>query len=81
MTIFRTVREHMKGRTVVVVAHDMRSVMDADYIIAQPGGLHLVRGGGAQTDAPAVRLIDALEQLEQGSPAGSASGWPSPGRC
>ena len=33
MTIFRTVREHMKGRTVVVVAHDMRSVMDADYII------------------------------------------------
>ena len=33
MTIFRTVREHMKNRTIVVVAHDMRSVMEADHII------------------------------------------------
>lgn len=33
MTIYRTVREHMKGRTIVVVAHDMRSVVDSDYII------------------------------------------------
>ena len=33
MTIYRTVREHMKGRTIVVVARDMRSVVDSDYII------------------------------------------------
>lgn len=33
MTIYHTVREHMKGRTIVVVAHDMRSVVDSDYII------------------------------------------------
>ena len=32
-TIFRNVRESLKGRTIVVVAHDMRSVVDADYII------------------------------------------------
>ena len=38
MTIFRTVREHMKGRTIVVVAHDMRSVMEADYIIVLNSG-------------------------------------------
>lgn len=38
MTIYRTVREHMKGRTVVVVAHDMRSVVDADYIIVLDHG-------------------------------------------
>lgn len=31
--IFRSVRESMKGRTIVVVAHDMRSVVDADHII------------------------------------------------
>lgn len=33
MTIFHTIREEMKGCTIVVVAHDMRSVMDADYIV------------------------------------------------
>ena len=38
MTIFRTVREHMKGRTIVVVAHDMRSVMEADHIIVLNNG-------------------------------------------
>lgn len=38
MTIFRTVREHMKGRTIVVVAHDMRSVMEADHIIVLNDG-------------------------------------------
>ena len=38
MTIFRTVREHMKGRTIVVVAHDMRSVMEADHIIVLNSG-------------------------------------------
>ena len=38
MTIFRTVREHMKGRTIVVVAHDMRTVMEADYIIVLNSG-------------------------------------------
>ena len=32
-TIFRRVREALRGRTIVVVAHDMRSVMDADYIV------------------------------------------------
>ena len=31
--IFRNVRESLKGRTIVVVAHDMRSVVDADCII------------------------------------------------
>lgn len=36
--IFRSVREHMKGRTIVVVAHDMRSVMDADQIIVLDHG-------------------------------------------
>lgn len=38
MTIFRTIREHMKGRTVVVVAHDMRTVMEADHIIVLNSG-------------------------------------------
>ena len=38
MTLFRTVREHMKGRTIVVVAHDMRTVMEADYIIVLNSG-------------------------------------------
>lgn len=38
MTIYRTVREHMKGRTIVVVAHDMRSVVDADYIVVLDHG-------------------------------------------
>ena len=38
MTIFRTVREHMKGRTIVVVAHDMRTVMEADHIIVLNSG-------------------------------------------
>lgn len=37
-TIFRTVREELKGRTIVVVAHDMRSVMDADYIVVLDHG-------------------------------------------
>ncbi len=32
-TIFRSVREALKGRTIVVVAHDMRSVVEADHII------------------------------------------------
>ena len=32
-TIFRNVRESLKGRTIVVVAHDMRSVVGADHII------------------------------------------------
>ena len=36
--IFRSVREHMKGRTIVVVAHDMRSVMEADHIIVLDHG-------------------------------------------
>lgn len=36
--IFRTVREELKGRTIVVVAHDMRSVMDADYIVVLDHG-------------------------------------------
>ena len=31
--IFRNVRESLRGRTIVVVAHDMRSVVDADHII------------------------------------------------
>ena len=38
MTIFRTIREHMKGRTVVVVAQDMRTVMEADHIIVLNSG-------------------------------------------
>lgn len=38
MAIYRTIREYMKGRTIVVVAHDMRSVMDADYIIVLTRG-------------------------------------------
>ena len=38
ITIYRTIREHMKGRTIVVVAHDMRSVMDADHIIVLNSG-------------------------------------------
>lgn len=38
MTIFRAVREHMKGRTIVVVAHDMRTVMEADHIIVLNSG-------------------------------------------
>lgn len=36
--IFRAVRKHMKGRTIVVVAHDMRSVMEADHIIVLDHG-------------------------------------------
>ena len=32
-TIFRNVRASLKGRTIVVVAHDMRSVIDADHIV------------------------------------------------
>ena len=32
-TIFRTIREQFAGRTVVVVAHDMRTVLDADFIV------------------------------------------------
>ena len=32
-TIFRSVRENLKGHTIVVVAHDMRSVVEADHII------------------------------------------------
>ena len=31
--IFRTVREELKGHTILVVAHDMRTVMDADLIV------------------------------------------------
>ena len=31
--IFRTVREELKGHTIIVVAHDMRTVMDADLIV------------------------------------------------
>lgn len=38
MTIYRTVREHMKGRTVVVVAHDMCTVAEADYIVVLKHG-------------------------------------------
>ena len=38
MSIFRAVREHMKGRTIVVVAHDMRTVMEADHIIVLNSG-------------------------------------------
>ena len=38
MTIYRTIREHMKGRTIVVVAHDMRTVMEADHIIVLNSG-------------------------------------------
>ncbi len=38
MTIFRAVREHLKGRTIVVVAHDMRTVMEADHIIVLNSG-------------------------------------------
>ena len=38
MAIYRAVREHMKGRTVVVVAHDMRTVMEADYVIVLHSG-------------------------------------------
>ena len=37
-TIFRAVREHMRGRTIVVVAHDMRTVMEADHIIVLNSG-------------------------------------------
>jgi len=38
MTIFRTIRGHMKDRTIVVVAHDMRTVMEADHIIVLNSG-------------------------------------------
>ncbi len=37
-TIFHSVRKAMRGRTVVVVAHDMRSVVDADHIIVLDHG-------------------------------------------
>ena len=36
--IFRTVKEHMKGHTIVTVAHDMHSVVTADYLIVLNGG-------------------------------------------
>ena len=47
-SIFRSVREAMKGRTVVVVAHDMRSVVEADYTIVLDHGRLEAAGTHAQ---------------------------------
>jgi len=47
-TIFRSVREALKGRTIVVVAHDMRSVVEADYIIVLSRGRLEAAGTHAQ---------------------------------
>lgn len=46
--IFRSVREYMKGRTIVVVAHDMRTVMDADHIIVLDHGRLEAAGSHAE---------------------------------
>ncbi len=43
-TIFRSVRENLKGHTIVVVAHDMRSVVEADHIIVLDHGTLEVQG-------------------------------------
>ena len=37
-TIFRSVREALVGRTIILIAHDMRSVIEADHIIVLRSG-------------------------------------------
>ena len=48
MAIYRAVREHMKGRTVVVVAHDMLTVLEADYVIVLRSGVLEAAGTNAE---------------------------------
>lgn len=38
MAIYHAIQEHMQGRTLVVIAHDMRTVLEADYVIVLDNG-------------------------------------------
>ena len=73
ITIYRTIREHMKGRTIVVVAHDMRSVMDADHIIVLNSGSLEAAGTHAELLKASPTYRTYLE-LHGCAPAGEAAG-------
>jgi len=38
MAIYHAIQKHMRGKTVVVIAHDMRTVLEADYVIVLNDG-------------------------------------------
>ena len=73
ITIYRTIREHMKGRTIVVVAHDMRSVMDADHIIVLNSGSLEAVGAHAELLKTSPTYRTYLE-LQGCVPAGEEAG-------
>ena len=73
ITIYRTIREHMKGRTIVVVAHDMRSVMDADHIIVLNSGSLEAAGTHAELLKASPTYRTYLE-LQGCAPAGEEAG-------
>ena len=73
ITIYRTIREHMKGRTIVVVAHDMCSVMDADHIIVLNSGSLEAVGAHAELLKTSPTYRTYLE-LQGCVPAGEEAG-------
>ena len=68
MAIYRTVRKHMKGRTIVVIAHDMRTVMEADNIVVLKWGALEAMGTHAElvTSSPTYRRYLELQGYVSG---------------
>ncbi len=60
--IFRSVREAMRGRTVIVVAHDMRSVVNADHIIVLDHGTLEAAGSHKELLKTSPTYRDYLEK-------------------
>ena len=60
--IFRAVREAFRGRTIILIAHDMRSVTQADHIIVLNKGSLEAAGSHAELLKTSPTYRDYLEK-------------------
>ncbi len=71
--IYRAVRETMQGHTIVVVVHDMHTVMEADYIIVLNQGQAEAAGSHEELLRTSPTYRSYLEKQGYFSPRGEAA--------
>ena len=64
--VWKSVKHHMEGKTVLMVAHDRQTVQKADYIIVMHNGRIICQGEPAEVYAKNTYYRELIGSEEQG---------------